>query len=362
MDIKKDNFSQQEEVSSRNVVKPVIRTMEKDISFLQGVDTPKPDFSPKPQYVNKPAPAKTYTPPSYRPVSVPTPPKAPTPPASLPVKEKKGLSPITSVGSKYKALPKPSSRKKVILVSLIFILILGLVGGFFYWWNYLRVASMHYQCQDNKCISVEGKGEDQCQTDQDCFAGLMMPESLIPVDEIETIELSDGQESLLLDRIKSVVANQTQDKNTFKRILIKINGRHASLNEILNNSGISIPENILSLTSADNYTLFSYAQSEGNRIGLIIKLESINNLNQHLRNWEGNMINDLNNLILEKDNPVGFTDEFQDNNYSGTDIRYINFPDPGLSIDYAIIDNKLIITTSRESTYSTINALINFVD
>jgi hypothetical protein len=43
--------------------------------------------------------------------------------------------------------------------------------------------------------------------------------------------------------------------------------------------------------------------------------------------------------------------------YSDVPIRYTNFPVPDLSIDWAIYDNVLLITTSRESMWQSIDVL-----
>lgn len=53
------------------------------------------------------------------------------------------------------------------------------------------------------------------------------------------------------------------------------------------------------------------------------------------------------------------TPDFQDNAYNGVAIRYINFPLPDLSIDYAIIpDQRLyIVATSQEAMYAIIDRI-----
>ncbi len=264
------------------------------------------------------------------------------------------------------------SRLKFVFVGLAVILIIGGIGGFFYWWNYLRVilpVAMYYQCQDFQCVSIEGEGEDQCLADEDCQpVEPTVPEPLIPVDETRTIELTIGQENLLLDDLK-LVAAQEQTLNTFKRILAKLisqtEKKYADLDTLVSSLGISLPNSIL-FTAANsdikggNYTLYFYSQPEGNRLAIVIALVEGVDLSQELRNWETSIKTDLESFFLGLDIEVQptATEEFQDNLYQDIVIRYLNFPSPDLSIDYAIVGNKLVMTTSRESMYATIDALL----
>ncbi|MFH1461213.1 MAG: hypothetical protein ABIF84_02225 [Patescibacteria group bacterium] len=271
--------------------------------------------------------------------------------------------------------PELSSEKsslKYVWLSLIIILIIGGLGGFFYWWNYSRVAPItsHFECQDNQCLIIEGTGEDQCQIDQDCqpieIPEPNVPAALIPISQAKTIELTEGEENLLLEKIKELIINQEQATSTIDHLLVKLTSstekKYLDLDNLLTNSNLSLPDNIRqSILASDipgeNYTLFSYNQAQGNRLGLVINVLASETLIEDLKAWEQTMINDLKPLLLKDQVPAPATLEFQDNLYQETDVRYLNFPDPDLSIDYAVVDNKLIITTSRESMYAVINAL-----
>jgi len=270
-----------------------------------------------------------------------------------------------------KALRKVPVRRSFKLI-LVIILIVGVIGSFFYWWNYLREippVAMHYQCQDFQCVSIEEEGEDQCLTDEDCQpVEPTVPEPLIPADETRTIELTIGQENLLPDDLK-LVAVQEQTLNTFKRILAKLvsqtEKKYADLDTLISALGMSLPDSILftaatSDVEGGNYTLYFYSQLAGNRLAIVIALAEGVDLSQELRNWEASIKTDLKAFFLGLDIEVQptATEEFQDNIYQDIAIRYLNFPSPDLSIDYAIVDNKLVITTSRESMYAMIDALL----
>lgn len=363
-------------VESTETEKSFIRTMRKDMEILGGggsvgqpkapppaklpVAQPKPVTPPQPSIPSRLAIlSKGVTP--TRPSG---PPKSVTPPEP---------EPALSTKEKVKLLIK-ENRLKFALIGLVIILIIGGLGGFIYWWFYLRSVSppplaTHYQCQNYQCIKFEGEGIDQCLTDEDCQPAEplepIIPESLIPVNETETIELAIGQEDLILDRLK-LVALQEQAASTLKRILVKLVSQtekeYADLDTLILALGISLPNNILSAVTksdpgAGNYTLFFYSQAEGNRLGIVMAMEK-DSLDLLLKLWEENMEVDLNSFLLRKLVPLTATEGFQDNLYRGVAIRYINFPKPDLSIDYALINDNLVITASRESMYAIIDALL----
>ena len=69
------------------------------------------------------------------------------------------------------------------------------------------------------------------------------------------------------------------------------------------------------------------------------------------------MAEDLRPIFLDHQLEEPATEEFQDNTYKNVNIRYLNFSDPSLTLDYAIVGDYLVITTSRESMYGVIDRL-----
>lgn len=293
------------------------------------------------------------------------------PPDKLPVVETAVKpSPVSQGLAKKIGLKTKKDLLRFVSIGLAVLVLIGAIGGFIYWRNYFRPAPLpavtHYECQEFQCVSLEGESLDQCQTNEDCQSlEPVVPEPLIPVGQTQTIELALGQEKWLLSKLE-IAADQEQASTTFRHILIKLVGekeeKYMDLATLLPSLEAVVPENILQAVSrgeiaGENYTLFFYSQAEGNRLGLIIAMKE-DSLDLVLRFWEETMKTDLKPLHLGlKDQPVA-TEEFLDNIYQGVAIRYINFPYPDLSIDYAIIDNQLIIATSRESIYAVIDALL----
>jgi hypothetical protein len=195
----------------------------------------------------------------------------------------------------------------------------------------------------------------------------VIPETIIPITETKIIELAIGEEDLLLERLK-LTAIEKQTSNTLRRVLVKlvspVEKKYARLDTLLSSLGITLPISIrqsiaTSTLERENHTFFFYSQPEGNRLGLVINMKESSTLVQDLKTWEESMIANLRPLLLRDDVPAAATQEFQDNTYREIAIRYINFPDPSLTIDYALVADKLVITTSRESIYAVIDALLS---
>ncbi len=250
---------------------------------------------------------------------------------------------------------KKASFKNFLLV-FVPILIIGL-GGFFYWYNYLRPvapvqpAVTHFECLDNQCVSIEGEGLDECASDADCDD---KPKPLLAVETTEVINLNGSLKSQL-----QTILKQDQPEDNLKQILVSAESDYLALDALAEQLGIRFPVSIMGAinTSTDSYTLFAYGEDPENRLGIVIKTRQSSSLRQDLRDWEPEMKNDLTAFLMQDQVPASFSQEFLDNLYQEAAIRYMNFPTSDLSIDYALLDDKLIITTSKKSMFKAIQAL-----
>ena len=335
------------------------RSVKLDRSMFQGSDLPRPSISSRPPDILKPD-------------IIPK----PIPPLSSHLDQvKKTLKPVKSIESEVEVESGVEiNYLKISLIGLTVIFIILGIGGFFYWWNYVRIVapltSYHYECQDLQCVSIEGESEDQCQVNEDCQSvepiepiEPTIPTPLISIDKTSVIELSVGQENLVFDELKKAIAEE-QTASTSRRILVKIvsptEKKYMDLATLIPALKASLPLGIVqAITNKDNYTLFSYSQSEGNMLGIIMSLKEGVDLTQELKTWETSIELDLESFFLDLDKQPAATPEFQDNTYKEINIRYLNFADPSLSIDYAVVNDKLVITFSKESMFKVIDDLVN---
>ncbi len=251
--------------------------------------------------------------------------------------------------SKPPKLPKSKKKKsfnirKVLIPIIVVAIILLAGGGTYYWWNYLRVPKE----EESKAEKPE----------------LEIPVSLIEVDGTEIIETD--QEEALFEKLKEKTS-QVREEGTFQRILIKKispeKDHFLSFQEIAEILYINIPYNILNKFTAE-HILFICNQEEGNRLGVLIKMleneDAIYYEKPYMRvnEWEETMEADLKPIFLDQKLGEPAAEGFQDNIYKDIDIRYLNFPDPSLTIDYAVVGEYLVITTSKESMYGVIDKII----
>ncbi len=276
-----------------------------------------------------------------------------------------------------KVLPKPAqpSKKdkevkkgkkafpKLLLIFLGAVIIVGGLGGFFYWYNYLNQPALpiqepvtHFECLDNQCVEIEGEGVNGCFVDLDCQEAPVEPEPLLSVDSTQTIELNGS----LAVQLKNILKRE-QDEKELVRILIKEReGDYFDLESLAKELNLKFSSSVTSLVSTssdDHYMLFSCSQEPENRLGLAIKIQGYKDLSAGLRAWESQMPSDLRPLLM-KDEALSASDEhFLDNTYLEVDIRYLNFPTADLSIDYIQFGNKLIFATSKQCMFETIERL-----
>jgi hypothetical protein len=231
-------------------------------------------------------------------------------------------------------IPKP------VLFIVPAIIIIGL-GAFLYFQN---------QGDDQSQVQPGTENQPQIETEK-------LPASLIPVNETRKITISNDIN--IIDVLKQE-EKIYQEAKTFKRVLLLSSltdkEEQISLSDFFQKTGINVPPFVLSELK-NEYTLVFCTENGKNQLGLITKISNSQNLREQMFFWETTMINDLKNLFLGKNNQPA-TSNFQDNNYKEIAIRYINFPEPDLTIDYAILDNFFVLTTSKESMYKIIDLLI----
>ncbi|MFH1671383.1 MAG: hypothetical protein ABH889_01230 [Candidatus Portnoybacteria bacterium] len=364
---------------------PAIRTMKKDMAMMEKGGGFKPRLQPE-----KPKPeARRASPPLELPIA-----EGPKPSQFLDV-SKGGIGKEMEIRGKIEDARKKLDQERAritkpikpeptpvdhgpdqeldwrfVVGGLAVILIIAGIGGFFYWKYYIKepaTAITHLECQDYQCIEIEGEGENKCLTSEDCLPlEPTQPDPLISVASAEIIEVGEGEESLLSDKLKSALAKE-QEGNTLKQILVKLvdgpKKEYFTLDKITSSLGLKMPLDISQAVvqgevNGQSYTLFSYSQEQGNRLGLVVDLKQDVDLTQSLRSWEISIIEDLEPLFLSAETLSPSALGFQDNVYREKNIRYLNFPDPDLSIDYAIVDSKLLIATSRDSMYGLIDVIL----
>ncbi len=270
----------------------------------------------------------------------PVPPPAPTPkPKPLmpvpPITEPISIETTKFIKSENNEIERTikTHKTKKILTILGIIIIVGLIAGLGYW-----------LITKPRPTEPEPPVIEQPET----------PASLIRVDETKVFKMENN--SSLVDILINE-ENSGQPEKTLKRIVpTKINGKALSLNELIQELQIYIPPYTLGELNK-NYTLVAYKQGNQQRLGLIIEIKNLPGFIEKSRSWENTMTWNFQGIFLNHQ-PNNLTVKgFSDYKYNEINVRFVNLAVPELSIDYAILNNLFVVSTSRESMRNIIDRL-----
>jgi len=336
--------------------KSLVRTMGEDLEAAKKGIKPEP----KPFEI-KPPPGG----PKLAPQIVPPPPKMLTvPQIKLGPAEKTKTLELPKAESQSSPIAVPAS-KKFRLNPKFLILILALIAVFAGAWYFLI------------------KRPEQINVSTPTIAPTPTPtvktlSELITASKQITIPSSQN----FLTALNNGIKTETLSAREFSALDIKDeNGNKYSLSQIFEKLDIEPPSGFIENLDNQEWLLFTYGQEEvfdengslifpdtvseaaiAKKTGLIAKIVNPEILRSSLNSWEITISENLKNLF-NLDLKKMTSEAFLDNIYTGTDIRYRNFPFADNSIDYAIVNlpelnaDYFVLTNSRESVYSAIDLL-----
>jgi len=236
--------------------------------------------------------------------------------------------------------PERENIRKILRFVSIGIVVLAVIGGgaFLYFRN--KTA------QPTPVVTPETKPQ--------------LSSSLITLEQTKILSLME--QSTLLQLLREE-AKTEQPLQTFKRIGFLKNSTSGtatdflSLGEIFQRLEIPISPYVFSELK-NNYNLLLFSQKEGKRLGLVTKVENSENLKGQMRSWEPTMLGDFKNFYPTQLPGQAASKNFLDDNYKNVIIRYENLPFSTLTLNYTVLDNYLIIGTSKELIYSIIDRIL----
>jgi hypothetical protein len=207
-------------------------------------------------------------------------------------------------------------------------------------------------------------------------------DSFFEPDSSSIIHLKNVSE--VFDELKEDFENNTVESNQFKRVIITAEESFSGISlaqiwkgikslatkgddeveytellssEIIDSWGLAMPNNIYGAIS-ENYNLFFYGQpDDGARVVLVFKLDNSDIKNSTIF-WEDTMVYDLKNIFLGRQHGESSSETYQDNFYKDVHIRYLNLPKSNLTMDHVIVGDYLVLTTSREAAWATVDKLL----
>ncbi|MEK7078090.1 MAG: hypothetical protein AAB911_00825 [Patescibacteria group bacterium] len=376
------------------------KTLEKPRPLVQKMEplaqqnlSPTPSLPPRPMSSPPPLPPLPSLP--FRPSMPPLPSRPATPPSPItgaaPMNLPSANFPSTSIPPTLPPLPAVYSsaiKKKsmIILLAGAVVVVIFIIGEI--WWFFLKPAAAPV-APANETNNILPPPQElqpllppqETSVNTPSQETSTLPKALLSYNRVEIITV----ESISPAEIAAAVNDfdtTTIGTDELARLVIKIENAEIALdqNQLPSNNIVTL-ENIaaglkLKIPAAiknellDDYDLFIYGSSEfdkeicqknkntapscsGPRLGLALKTTGETKINSAAKIWEKTMASDLKNLILAKTTSAG---QFQTGTYQGQTIRYKNLPISAIAIEYALVNDVLIIGTSKSSTLKAIDA------
>jgi hypothetical protein len=249
-------------------------------------------------------------------------------------------------------IPKrPSLIEKIFIRVLVLLVLFGFFGllfTFWYWYFKVREVPAPPPPPAQEVIPEEKVIPEKPE--------VIIPPSLISVEETETLEISKIEE--IPEKVGEILTKEIKEGDLV-RILIKNvpENKIISLSEFFEAFQIKTPDNF-DQKLGENYTLFLFSQKTGKRLGFVAEIKEKEGLSDLLKSWEKTMEKDFENLfkLLGKEKPALFS-YFRDGKYGEKDFRFQTFTSQDLGICYSIFDNYFLFTSSGESLNKAIDKL-----
>lgn len=276
---------------------------------------------------------------------------------------------------------RPTIRERlwfrVILVCILVVMLTGL-ATFWYWYFAVQPKPTPFVCSsDSDCepgqicspqgVCVNAPPIEECKTDADCPVGqicgpdkkcikkeekIVIPTPLFQADRERTLTISSLEE---IKSLLSQIIEEWQEAGIFTRLIIedKSEKKVVGLKEFFSALFVRMPEEFYE--KLDNeFTLFMYSQTQGNRIGFVTKIKDYTGLEDMLRKEEPKLEQDLEPLFVlmgKKGSAVVpyFRDAINVPGYSGPNFRYKTLTKDDLGIVYLASGDYFIFTSSWKS-------------
>jgi hypothetical protein len=275
--------------------------------------------------------------------------------------------------------PKPSFKEKLWIRITVFSLILAVLAGvstFWYWYIVIRNrppvgpgctsnqdCPAGYVCNANK-VCMEGTIAQKCVNDSECPQNHIcnqegdcieapkeptVPASLLTVDETRVLSIASPGE------LQNLLAQATQewlDSGRIRRIVVKntTENKILGLKEFFEAMLIRAPQELFQKVEND-FTLFIYSQTEGNRLGFVAVIKNPEGLEALLKTQESTMEGDFQTLftLMGKSGPAitaYFRNASNIKGYVGPNFRFQSLAKNDLGICYLSSGSYFVFASS----------------
>lgn len=235
--------------------------------------------------------------------------------------------------------------KKIILASVIFLAIWG-VSIFYIFKNTSKP-------DNNPIVQIEGKSIEKI--DQ-----RIEKEVSASINKVSGINYFDTTTDPWKDFPEESIIRLRITNNENENILSK----EDALKTILGNDNYEkIPKNFIEST-AEGYNIIVFKNNNSIRLGIAIQFETDKNeiVKQSLSEWETTnnkqqRIQSVMKNLFVSSRTNESESNFSSAIYKNTELKYLNLPDTGTSMDYFIHENIVVFATSKDNTLAMIDTL-----
>ena len=183
----------------------------------------------------------------------------------------------------------------------------------------------------------------------------VVPFTLLSFDESVTTSTNVVDKTEFLKSLKAdsrvIIGEGVLTRHLFK-VSNRDEKRYVVNKELFDTLGIIIPEILWSEISDVEFV--SYKIDGILRYGFIAKISNKARVLSIMNDWEVQSIIDLKQLYMGEPIVIPEDPRFSENTYLDFTKKYINLTSPEISLDYAVSNNYLIITTSKDMIFASI--------
>lgn len=250
---------------------------------------------------------------------------------------------------------KSSFLKKTSTIVLTFLLLAGIGGGYYYFMVFTPNTAIIPQ--DPSIITIPHNSEMPLESSGFSFTN----PNYLPLD-IENTSPEAVQE-IFIKMAQEAVFQKQSSSNTHPSQILEFfvtdtANNPLSFTKFAQLSGIIIPPAVVE-TLNDTFSVFLFLGEETPKMGLFIETKNTQTTALALTQEENFLATTLPlSPIFLGDIPTKINEVFQNNTYMNTPIRFINIhPETKLSIDYSLQGSHLLISTSRDAHYASLEKI-----
>lgn len=182
------------------------------------------------------------------------------------------------------------------------------------------------------------------------------PDAVIALDHTAVIEIAKLDKALLLEKINTENTKVAGEKVTIRytvKLVTESEKKFLTGAETAQLLGLSVPADLLKLMSVSE--LVGYKSGASFRYGFVGAIQNNTLVKSTALAWENTMLDDLAALYIEKTYQKPETVTFSTNTYFAFYKRFINMPEPDVSLDWAVSSRYFVVSTSKEMIYAVLD-------